>query len=289
MKLALLTYESPQSTFLVRSLLDAFPGQIQGIVRSDSILRGRGTLWSVRYMLKRSGPGFVVPKGAEIVLSQGLAGVLRLFGIVPPLPTLAHLGATHGVPVIGTADVNAPETLATLQSWRPDLVLSVYLNHKIGPALLAIPTAGVLNVHGALLPRNRGLFPYFWALVNGDRETGVTVHWVDAQLDTGDIVSQEALAITAEDSVSSVSWRCTRLAAGLLARTVRAVEAGTAPRIRQDTSLATYHSWPTREAMRVLRRRGRRYGSLAEAWRSVMPEPALLVAPEAPEDRPPAL
>src|SRR5262249_22686661 len=159
-------------------------GQIRGVVRSHSIIRGHGTLWSVRYMLKRSGPGFVVPKGAEIVLSQAFAGTLRLLGITPPLPTMAQLGATHGVPVVGTADVNAPEPLAALESWRPDLVLSVYLNHKIGPALLAIPTHGVLNVHGALLPRNRGLFPYFWALVNGDRETGVTIHWVDGELDT---------------------------------------------------------------------------------------------------------
>lgn len=272
MKIAILTYESYQANRIIHRLLTEFPGGAVGIVRSEVIVPGKTVPRSVWFLLRRTGLGFVARKGAEIVLGRTAAFFLRLVGKRPAVPSLKEMGRRFGVPVVGTKNVNSPQTLRVLQRWRPDLVVSVYFNQLIKAEVIGLAPRGTINIHPALLPKNRGLFPYFWALANGDAETGVTVHWVDAAFDTGDILAQRAIPVAPDDTVVSLARKSAAAGANLLVEAVRRIEAGNAPRIRQDEAQASYFSWPTPADVRRFKQRGRRYGSIRELWREISRE-----------------
>ena len=269
MNLVILTYESKQANLMTYRLLTEFPGQVRGIMASDVIIPGKNTLQAAWFLLKKTGLGFVGMKGAEIILSRIAPLILKLTGRRPRIPSLAQMSAEFGVPLVHAKNINSAESLAVLNRWQPDLVVSVYLNQLIKKPIIELASAGVINVHPALLPRNRGLFPYFWALANGDTETGVTVHWVDTRFDTGEILVQRALPIAPEDTVLSLAGKSAQLGAELLVEAIRAIESGNPPRVPQNSAAASYFSWPSSRAVRQFRRRGRRYGSLRELWRAV--------------------
>ena len=254
---------------MTHRLLTEFPGQVVGIMRSEVIVAKKNTLQSSWFLLRRTGLGFVGLKGLEILLAGAADIYLRLKGRRSAVPSIRRMEAEFGVPVAGSKNINTPQAWAVLKSWQPDLIISVYLNQLIGKTILAMPSRGVINVHPALLPKNRGLFPYFWALANGDGESGVTVHWVDPKFDTGDILLQERLPITADDTVISLAGRSAELGADLLVEAVRLIEAGDPPIITQDSEQASYFSWPTAEAVRRFRAQGRRYGSLKDIWKEL--------------------
>ncbi len=264
MKIVILTYESHQANLMTRRLLTEFPGQVAGIMRSEVIVAGKNTWQSMWFLFKRTGLGFVFRKGVEIILSRAAASLNKT-----QLPPLEHLGREFGVPVVGAKNVNAPDSLATLAGWQPDLIISVYLNQLIKKKIIQMAPQGVINVHPALLPRNRGLFPYFWALANSDAETGVTVHWVAPKFDTGEILVQRALPIEADDTVISLARKSADLGADLLVEAVKRIEAGNPPRLPQDPAQATYHSWPTPADVRSFKQQGRRYGSVTEMWKDL--------------------
>lgn len=266
MTFAILTYESAPANHVTRRLLELFPGRIPGVLRSRAIVRGKSSLASYWFLLHRAGVSFVAHKGAEVLLGGLAAAAIGLTGRVPPVPSLRQLSTLHGVPLADSRDVNAPETLALLRAWRPDLLVSVHFNQRLGTEVLALPPRGAINVHGALLPHNRGLFPHFWALANGESESGVTVHWMDAGIDTGDIVLQERIAITPETTAASLGWDAARVGAEMVVRAIGLIERDEAPRIPQRGG-GNYVSWPTAADMRRLRERGRRYGLVPDLWK----------------------
>jgi folate-dependent phosphoribosylglycinamide formyltransferase PurN len=269
-RVAVLTYESPQANLITSRVLARYPGQVAGIVRSDAIVAGKGRARSGWFLLRHTGLGFVGRKAFELALSRAAWSWCRVTGRAPAVPSLPDLARRAGVPLVGAEDVNAPAVLARVAGWRPDLLVSVNLNQRIGTALRAVAPDGALNVHGALLPRHRGLFPYFWSLVEGDAEGGVTVHWIDAHFDTGDVVLQRAYPILPDDTVASLAWIGAELGADLLLHALVQVAGDTPPHRPQDERAASYRSWPTRADVRRLRSRGRRYGPALEGWHAVL-------------------
>jgi methionyl-tRNA formyltransferase len=221
-------------------------------------------LW---YLLRRTGLRFVGRKALELGESRALAILFRLIGRPRKVPGLREIKARWGIPVVGSQDVNDARTLATLRGWQPDLVISIYLNQLIKGDLIRLPRLGCLNIHPALLPRNRGLFPYFWAIANGDAQTGVTLHWVDEKFDTGDILLQEIIPIQPMDTITSLAYKSAQVGAEMLVRGVDLVKAGNPPRIPQDGSQATYYSWPRPADQRRFRQRGGDYGTVFELMR----------------------
>jgi methionyl-tRNA formyltransferase len=180
---------------------------------------------------------------------------------------LREVKARHNIHVVGSKDVNDAETMTIIRGWQPDLVISIYLNQLIRPELIELPRLGCLNIHPALLPRNRGLFPYFWAMTNGDQETGVTLHWVDERFDTGDLLLQEVLSIDPDETMTSLQYKSAQVGGEMLIRGVELIEGGNPPRIPQDNSQATYYSWPRPADLRHFRQRGGDYGTVFELMR----------------------
>ncbi|HEX6820028.1 MAG TPA: formyltransferase family protein [Ktedonobacterales bacterium] len=158
---------------------------------------------------------------------------------------IVAVAAERGLPVFEVARLADPETLATLAVYSPDVICVACFPLRLPPALLELPRFGCLNLHPALLPENRGPDPLFWTFQRGQSETGVTIHRMDAGLDTGPILAQTRF--TARDGVSEAELErdLARLGAEQLVRVVGQLFEGTAVATAQDESRATRFPWPT--------------------------------------------
>lgn len=264
MKIVVLTYESLYSSMMSAHLAESRPGSIVGIVASSCIIQGRGLLDSLRYVFRRAGPEFFLRKGLETMQYKMLVTLWHVLNRPRQVLKIAELAQKHGIALTESADVNSSQTLDWIRQLGPDLIISVYLNQRIGLELLDLAPKGCINIHPALLPRNRGLFPYFWVLSNGEAETGVSVHVVEPEFDTGDVIAQEKIEVMPDDTIQSLSYKSAKVGGDLLVQAVDDIEAGTVTRLPQDPALASYYSWPTTEAYRRFRRAGRHFGSMRE-------------------------
>ena len=154
-------------------------------------------------------------------------------------PSVAELAVRNGIPVRLDARLTEPEQLAALRSAGPDLVLSCYYRSLLPLAALAVAPLGSFNVHGSLLPRYRGRAPVNWAVLNGETETGATLHVMTARADAGDVVDQEAVPIGPDDTACEVQARVCDAAVRVLERQLDALASARAPRRPQDASRAT--------------------------------------------------
>ena len=154
--------------------------------------------------------------------------------------SVARLATAHGLPAITPDDPNLPDIVERIRALQPDFLFSFYYRNMLKPALLSVPQRGALNLHGSLLPKYRGRVPVNWAVINGETETGATLHYMTDKPDAGDIVDQQAVPILADDTAADVFHKVTAAAGGVLDRSLPGLIAGTAPRVPQDPKQATY-------------------------------------------------
>ncbi len=184
-------------------------------------------------------------RGLRVLLAHGVEVPLVVTHDDDPAETLwfervADVAARYGLPAIAPADPNAPEVVARVAASAPDFLFSLYYRRMLGPALLALPRRGALNVHGSLLPCYRGRAPVNWAVLHGERRTGATLHYMDAKPDAGDIVLQQAVPILPDDTAREVFAKVTVAAEIVLDDALPALLAGTAPRRPQALSRGSY-------------------------------------------------
>ena len=153
----------------------------------------------------------------------------------------AELGASRNIPVFAPDDINHPIWVEEIRALKPDIIFSFYYRNMVGPSILEIPRAGCLNLHGSLLPRYRGRCPINWVLVNGEKETGVTLHYMTPRPDDGDIVCQKEIRISDDDTAMSLHEKLRDASAMMLDEILPQIKSGTAPRKAQDHSKATYY------------------------------------------------
>jgi methionyl-tRNA formyltransferase len=166
-------------------------------------------------------------------------------------PDIVHLAWEHGIAVLEVARLGAPETLATLAAYDPDVICVACFNQRFPTALLGLPRHGCLNLHPSLLPAYRGPAPLFWVFRNGEQETGVTVHLMDAGLDTGDILLQKRVAIPEGVPGPVLEEQCATVGARLMAQAVWRLYAGTAVLRKQSEEGSSYYPWPSAEDFRI--------------------------------------
>jgi UDP-4-amino-4-deoxy-L-arabinose formyltransferase/UDP-glucuronic acid dehydrogenase (UDP-4-keto-hexauronic acid decarboxylating) len=152
----------------------------------------------------------------------------------------AELASNLGIPVFAPDNINHPLWVEKIRSLAPDIIFSFYYRSMVKKEILDIPPAGCLNLHGSLLPRYRGRCPINWVLVKGEKETGVTLHYMTPKPDDGDIVGQRRIAISPEDTALTLHRKAADATATLLEELVPPLVAGSAPRQTQDHSQASY-------------------------------------------------
>ncbi|RLC07758.1 MAG: bifunctional UDP-glucuronic acid oxidase/UDP-4-amino-4-deoxy-L-arabinose formyltransferase, partial [Deltaproteobacteria bacterium] len=137
-------------------------------------------------------------------------------------------------------DINHPLWANKIKTIKPDIIFSFYYRKLVGEDILAIPNAGCLNLHGSLLPAYRGRAPVNWVLVNGETETGVTLHYMTKRPDAGDIVSQKKIVISDDDTALTLHKKTAVAASEMLDNILPQLKTGTAPRHPQDDTGASY-------------------------------------------------
>ena len=146
---------------------------------------------------------------------------------------------SRGIPVFQPQHIRR-DGLADLQALAPDLCVTAAFGQILSQAVLDVPPLGVINVHASLLPRHRGSAPINWAILQGDKEAGVTTMMTARGIDNGDMLLRATTPINPGETAGELTERLSVLGASLLLDTLRALEAGTLTRIPQDESAMTY-------------------------------------------------
>jgi methionyl-tRNA formyltransferase len=169
---------------------------------------------------------------------------------ISPSPVKELAGAWN-LPVLQPEKLKAPEFTAALRDLAPELIIVVAYGRIITPEILALPTLGCLNVHASLLPRYRGPAPINWALIRGEKETGVTIQWMKFEVDTGEVFLQERVPIREEDNAGTLYRKLAERGAALLVQALEMLRRGKALREKQDESQVSYAPLLTTEMRRL--------------------------------------
>ena len=158
----------------------------------------------------------------------------------PSPPPLKVIAEKLGLPVHQPVKVREATAIEQVRSVQPDLIIVVAYGQLLPKVLLEIPPLGCINVHASLLPRWRGASPIQHAILEGDRETGVTTMYLNERMDAGDIILQRTEPIRDDDTAATLHDRLAMLGAELLVETVALLAANRAPRRQQKESAATH-------------------------------------------------
>lgn len=151
-----------------------------------------------------------------------------------------ELALENGLPVFQPVKMRDGTALAQIKALEPDILVVVAYGRILPDDILAVPKYGAINVHGSLLPKYRGAAPIQWAVLNGDKITGVTTMYLASEMDTGDIIYTAETEIGEYETSGELFDRLKEMGAELLVKTLRDIDAGTAPRAPQDHSKASY-------------------------------------------------
>ncbi len=163
-----------------------------------------------------------------------------------PCPACAY-ARQRGIEPFAPVSINSPESAAWLGTLAPDVIVVIAYGQLLRPPVLALPPLGCINVHASLLPRYRGAAPIQWAIANGETVTGVTTMFMDAGMDTGDMIGRRSVPIAPDDTAAELHDKLATVGAELLLETLARVADGTAPRVAQDAALATHARKLTKE------------------------------------------
>ena len=166
-------------------------------------------------------------------------------------PNASPARTGRALPILQPARIKDRKPIEELQTLMPDVIVVMAYGQILPRAVLEIPKIACLNLHASLLPRWRGAAPIQAAIAAGDRETGITVMYMDEGLDTGDILLQRTIDILSTDTGGSLHDRLAQIAPEVLLESLELLVKGIAPRIPQDNSLATYAPKLKREDGRI--------------------------------------
>ena len=157
-----------------------------------------------------------------------------------PRPTpVANWANTHSIPFIETEDVNTTQVIDKIATYGPDLIVVIAFGRKIGNQLITLPAKAAINVHASLLPKYRGAAPINWAIINGERQTGISIITLAQKMDAGLIMAQEETDIADGETADRLHDRLADMAPLLLLKTIDQIADGTVVYTEQDHSQAT--------------------------------------------------
>jgi methionyl-tRNA formyltransferase len=190
---------------------------------------------------------------------QGVIGLVwRLLQVKFKRHSIEAVCKERGVRAAAVRNVNAPEFLEDLSEMSPDVIVSVSCPQIFKKTLIELPPMGCLNIHGSILPNYRGIMPSFWMLANGERRAGVSIYFVNEQIDAGDLCGQRVFGIEPTETLDKFLRRSKAVAADLLLEVLDAIERGTITRTPLDLTQGRLYSWPDKESVERFRASGRR-------------------------------
>jgi methionyl-tRNA formyltransferase len=187
-------------------------------------------------------------------------------------PPVKELALSWNLPVLQPQRLKDPELVRHLNSLEPELIIVVAYGRLLTPEILALPAVGSLNAHASLLPRYRGAAPINWALIQGEKETGITIQWMVLELDAGAIFLQERVPILEDDNYGILYGKLAERGAALLVEALEKLRRGEAIRTPQPQESISFAPPVSREVRRLNWQRPAR--AVAGLIRGLDPAPA---------------
>ena len=230
-------------------------------VNIQSVAQGKRTLLgTARDLWRVYGLGYFQWKLRRYLWRKLQAKVVNdLLGRTTTCYSVKAVARKYGLETTEGVDVNSEAFLSHLRQLGVEFIVSISGTQYYGRALREQTRRGIVNCHGALLPKYRGLMPSFWTLANGETEGGVSVHLVDGKIDNGPIIVQRRYPIRDRDTLEEVMARSKDVAAEAIIECVHLVESGDYETLPNDESQATSFSMPTREDVGRFRANGHRF------------------------------
>lgn len=154
----------------------------------------------------------------------------------PPVKVTAQAAS---IPVLQPTKIKTAEFADELRSFEPDLIIVAAYGRILPPSILDLPPLGCINIHGSLLPRHRGAAPIQWAILEGDKEAGVTIMEMDVGMDTGSMLLPAAIPVEEDDTAGSLFTKLSALGSTALLRALDLLRQDNLPPVEQNHSLAT--------------------------------------------------
>jgi len=232
----------------IKRVIEAIPSDIKRIyIVKGSVVRGKSAREKIAYLITLgiiSGPLHLVKRAIT-------AGGFKIFNIVPCLKHRNPLSITTaakqlGIPITYVEDIHSEAFLLNLRKEKPTVVIN-QAQAILTEEFLSIPDIGCLNRHCALLPKYRGLLAPFWTYLNGEKESGVSIHFIDKEIDNGPILVQKRVGIERFDTFNSVLEKDFELAPDAMLEAIDLIRMGDYKEclIPNDKSIATYFSKPS--------------------------------------------
>ena len=155
-------------------------------------------------------------------------------------PPVKEAALQHGIPVLQPAKARDEQFIEDLEQLAPDVIVVVAYGQILPERILNIPKYGCINVHGSLLPKYRGAGPIQWAVLNGEKETGITTMYMEKGLDTGDMIDKAVIPLDQKETSGTLHDKLMELGADLLLETLEKLENGTAVRTKQNDNESSY-------------------------------------------------
>jgi len=175
---------------------------------------------------------------------------------VNELHSIGRICRRHNIKIAETTNINSEKFIKQLKELKVDIIVSVAAPQIFKKDLINAAPLGCINVHGAPLPRYRGMMPSFWMLLNGEKKGAVTVHYMDEELDSGDIILQKEYEINPGITHHELMIKSKKLSADLLIEALVVIKNGRVERKQNDSKQATYYSFPQKEDLRKFYKAG---------------------------------
>lgn len=182
----------------------------------------------------------VIEAGHEVTLVITQPDKVKGRGREIVMTPVKECAVRHNIPVFQPERVKNPESIAKIKEFEFDVIVVVAFGQILSEEILDMPRLGCINVHSSLLPAYRGAAPIQWPIIYGEKKTGVTTMYMDAGIDTGDIILQRETDIREDETGGSLHDKLAVMGAKLLVETLPLIESGSAPRIKQDNDRSNY-------------------------------------------------
>lgn len=265
MRIYIITMEDPLYTLpFIKEIIVQRKASIVGVAMSKGgrlkIGKKRSKILYLFSLLLIMGLGSFVKNSAKTISFKLKKKLSKYFSFVKD-PGLAAFCAAHNIPVKHIGSPNNKNFLAELRAINIDVIIN-QSQYIIKDELLSVPSIGMLNRHNALLPKNRGRLTPFWVLFKQEKETGVSIHFVDKGMDSGPIVVQERFKVENNDTFNSLVEKNYKIAPKAMLKALDLLKSGNYQLLQNPDSEATVNTVPTLKDALAYRLRNRKFKKL---------------------------
>lgn len=257
MRIFIITMDDPiQTRAFIKYIIDNKKSDIVGVAvsKGDRLTIGKKSkiVYLISLLLIMGIPAFI--NNSFITLTDKIKKKISKFRLIKD-PSILVYAKSINIPTWNIKTPNSKSFQEELKALNPDIIINQSQN-IIKKDLLQIPKIGVINRHNALLPKNRGRLTPFWVLYKQEKETGVSIHFVEEGIDSGDIIVQKQYEISEKDTFNSIVKKNYEIAPLAMVEAIEIIEKGNYQLIPNDDNLATYNTVPTlKEAWKYRRRK----------------------------------